>query len=422
MTARINLPNEETERGSTTTASVRRMGFRDFLYTLHMFFGVAASLYFCLMSVTGVSLVFREELESLLTNQPKITPLAAYAPLSSVVSHVQSRYVGQQVSGLSYSLEADKPLLVYVLDKAGTYSPVHVNPYDASVIGAAPENFVLKFLQETHHNLLFKKTGRRVNAIGGGILFLLALSGIGLFFRGFKYCVHTLKMKWKGSAHVIAWSMHQQVGFFLLPPILLWGLSGFSFGFRPEFERALNLVLPVAALSNSKKHKDAKKHLLVTDAPLPAVSVISEDIKPKAASKATDEKPPGQVANSSLTSADSLDLLIPLSLSVCPGQQVARIATAIDDNDVAKVWMTNSHSMNKSDNTEVDISASKGTIVSISRPEKRSGGDVVLMWLPKIHFGTFGGTATRILWCVIGFAPLVLAVSGLVMWWRRGRR
>jgi uncharacterized iron-regulated membrane protein len=36
-----------------------------------------------------------------------------------------------------------------------------------------------------------------------------------------------------------------------------------------------------------------------------------------------------------------------------------------------------------------------------------------------LHFGTFGGNFTRILWIILGIAPAILYVSGLLMWWNR---
>jgi uncharacterized iron-regulated membrane protein len=385
---------------------------RKALYLLHMFLGVVAAVYFCVMSCTGVSLVFREELAGWLNNSPKIKVMPRLAPLSEVVRNVENRYVGQQVSGLIYPLEPERCLLVYVLNKDGVYSPVSVNQYDGSVIGPALENEALKFLQELHHNLLFSKTGRKINGCGGLVLFMLALSGIGLFLRGVKYCIHVLRMQWNVRRSVVVWSMHQQVGVFLLLPLLIWGLSGFSFGFRQEFERAVNVVFPVSSLTSKQRKKNGK---IASSAP---VIVSATKLLSDLNSRQSPQLPHFPL---SLTpdSPDSLDLLIPLATDACPGQKVVRISTAIDGEDTAKVWLTDSNSIIKADDTEVDISASRGTVVAVSRPGKRTSGDLVLIWLQHLHFGNFGGIVSKLIWMVIGFAPLLLSVTGLMMWWHR---
>lgn len=44
-------------------------------------------------------------------------------------------------------------------------------------------------------------------------------------------------------------------------------------------------------------------------------------------------------------------------------------------------------------------------------------------WSNQIHFGTFGGTTTRVLWVVVGLSPVVLAATGAAMWLaRRSKR
>jgi len=36
-----------------------------------------------------------------------------------------------------------------------------------------------------------------------------------------------------------------------------------------------------------------------------------------------------------------------------------------------------------------------------------------------LHFGTFWGHPSRIVWLLVGISPLILFVSGLLMWWNR---
>lgn len=48
-------------------------------------------------------------------------------------------------------------------------------------------------------------------------------------------------------------------------------------------------------------------------------------------------------------------------------------------------------------------------------------GDRVLNFFVPLHYGTFGGFPSRILYVFVGVAPLVLFVSGFLMWWYRYR-
>jgi uncharacterized iron-regulated membrane protein len=39
-----------------------------------------------------------------------------------------------------------------------------------------------------------------------------------------------------------------------------------------------------------------------------------------------------------------------------------------------------------------------------------------------LHFGNFVGLTSKIIWCIAGLAPAVLSVTGLYIWFSRGRK
>lgn len=46
-------------------------------------------------------------------------------------------------------------------------------------------------------------------------------------------------------------------------------------------------------------------------------------------------------------------------------------------------------------------------------------GDIVLMWLARLHFGRWQSDTLRAIWAIAGLAPAVMFVTGAVMWWSR---
>ncbi|MEH2180217.1 PepSY-associated TM helix domain-containing protein [Nostoc sp.] len=46
-------------------------------------------------------------------------------------------------------------------------------------------------------------------------------------------------------------------------------------------------------------------------------------------------------------------------------------------------------------------------------------GDKIIDSFPTLHFGSFGGLPTRILYVFVGLSPLILFITGFVMWWYR---
>jgi uncharacterized iron-regulated membrane protein len=60
---------------------------------------------------------------------------------------------------------------------------------------------------------------------------------------------------------------------------------------------------------------------------------------------------------------------------------------------------------------------------SISDPDAYLGerpGDVVLLWLTRLHFGRWRNMPVlKAVWAVIGLVPTLMFVTGLIMWWNR---
>jgi uncharacterized iron-regulated membrane protein len=50
---------------------------------------------------------------------------------------------------------------------------------------------------------------------------------------------------------------------------------------------------------------------------------------------------------------------------------------------------------------------------------KLTPGDTIIRWISYLHFGNFGGWQSKAVWVIIGLAPAVLFITGVLMWWNR---
>lgn len=322
--------------------------------------------------------------------QPVLPVTAQKALTSTLVRVIQKAHPTDTLTNFIYPGSEEKPILAYAKEESSETAAYFMNPATGEILGKVAPNPVLKFLQEAHYNLLLNTTGRKINAFGGLILLFLSLSGVVLICRGVNYCIHTLKMKWKGSARVISWSKHQKLGVVMLPMLLIWGMSAFSFGFHAEFESIVNVIMP---LTSSGSHTSSK-------AALPAINNLSPN------------------------SLEVLDAAVKIAAEQCPGQRLSRITFPgkKKKSDDLKIWMTDSATNNKVNATEIDFNLKTGQTTAIIRPEFRTAGDTFLVWLPRIHFGNFAGLPSKLVWIVVGFTPLLLSITGLIMWWNPGRK
>ena len=67
----------------------------------------------------------------------------------------------------------------------------------------------------------------------------------------------------------------------------------------------------------------------------------------------------------------------------------------------------------------VHVDPSTGALLRVDRHAERSAAQRMLRAMFPLHAGTFGGLTTRILWLLLGLAPLTLLVTGSLMGWRR---
>jgi uncharacterized iron-regulated membrane protein len=48
-----------------------------------------------------------------------------------------------------------------------------------------------------------------------------------------------------------------------------------------------------------------------------------------------------------------------------------------------------------------------------------SAGDKIIRAFYALHFGNFAGLGTRIIWALFGFTPVLLFITGAIIWWNR---
>ncbi|MEH2242723.1 PepSY-associated TM helix domain-containing protein [Nostoc sp.] len=63
-----------------------------------------------------------------------------------------------------------------------------------------------------------------------------------------------------------------------------------------------------------------------------------------------------------------------------------------------------------------------GEVVQLQNGLKPSRADRLFNAFGPLHFGTFWGLPSRLLYLFVGLAPLILSITGFVMWWYRYRK
>lgn len=188
-----------------------------------------------------------------------------------------------------------------------------------------------------------------------------------------------LTIKWGAHGRRLNYDLHKTAGCYaglLLLVSLFTGIHLYS-PWTDLIDRSINLFSPVTAL----------------DLP-PPVSIPREGQRPINI---------GRVIEATKTALPSGR---PISLEFPMDEQGTYVVTV----DTGVVWKS-----------QVSIEQYSGAVLMVQGPHEASIGDHVLGWLFPVHTGQAFGLPGRIFMVVLGFVPTCLYLTGIILWWSRGR-
>ncbi len=188
-------------RGPNWLRSPQRVWLRRALFQVHLWLGLALTLYAVVIGLSGAALVFRPEMERALRPelfhlQTASGPAAGRTTLEATIAAVEAGRPGWRVSSVR---DFDKPAEATTLllrpaegPLEANYRIVSVDPYTGAVL-ADRMRFagVLGWLSNLHFYLLAGETGLLVSGWMAGGLLLLCLTGLVVWWPGVS--------RWRGA-------------------------------------------------------------------------------------------------------------------------------------------------------------------------------------------------------------------------------
>lgn len=348
--------------------------WRKLLFHVHLWTGIGVGSYVLLIGVTGASLVFREELEPVLT--PQISafdgpPLA----FEEIRRGTEKKFPDKKVQWILQRSAPGSPWDVWIKDRE-TFK-IFIDPHNGDVIGVPTRGRgdVLGFLQDLHFNLLGGNTGRIVNGIGAGFLTLLVATGLVVWWPGIRNWRRSFKVNWRARWRRVNWDLHSAVGIWTVAFPLIWGITGVYFAFPQPFQAAVRAMLPESPQS-------------------PDLIPVRPTGPPK-----------------------TLDELVAIAEKTIPGWKTTWIGIFEAKNKREYISIYSGWPENMA--TIVDLDPSTGEVLRVNDRSAPEGGDAVFYWFDRLHFGDFGGWPIKVAWTLLGLAPAFLFVTGALMWWNR---
>jgi uncharacterized iron-regulated membrane protein len=353
-------------------------------YRIHKWTSLICTTFLLMACITGLLLVFQDELEPLL--EPHAAPAAVPAgtpdaSLERMVAEARTHFPGLRPLYVAY--DDDEPRVFVTLASSLDPKPSEVQSlvFDRhtgkTLEALSPGKTVLSACLQLHREIFAGVTGELVMALMG-LLFVVALVSGAVVYGPFMRRLNFGTVRSRGSRRVHWFDLHNLIGIVTMTWACVVGATGFLNGLStPLFGLWRMQAMP--ALLAPYHGKPAPAHLASVDAVVAA-------------------------ATSSLPGMTISSVTFPNGILASPLHYV--------------VWTKGKSPVTSRLFTPALIDAETGQLSAI-RP---------LPWYLRaieisrpLHFGDYGGLPLKIIWALFDIALIAVLLSGIYLWLSRRR-
>ncbi|MGI2903686.1 PepSY-associated TM helix domain-containing protein [Tolypothrix sp. VBCCA 56010] len=361
---------------------MNRKKLRDIVFYLHQYIGFFVGLVLLIVGLTGSLLVFEQDFDHFMIAQQYgiITPQQVQLSPESVVNTIEAKYAARGDLHLFRIYLPDTPSSPYVGQLSSTdeqRTEVFVNPYTGKIIGERiSDKTLIGMLLKLHVSLMAGETGTIIVGIAAFLMCILTITGL-VLWPGWRKLIAGFKIKLDAHPQRANFDIHKVAGIIAVVFLFFTGFTGFCWNFY-------DLTEPII--------------YAVTFTPLPS-ELVSKPIPGKSILGLTQQL---KIADAALPGAVTKSIYFPGK-----PEEALQIRMKLPQENV------------EYGNSNVYLDQYSGEVLRVDNALKMRLGDRVLNSFTPLHYGTFGGLPTRILYVFVGLAPLILFVTGFLMYWYR---
>lgn len=352
------------------------------IWKIHSWLGLLAGIPLLVIALTGSVLVFKDEISALLI--PELVTVQqpadeAALPLDKRLEALRRDLPEYEVVGWVFYEGEERADFVYVIRRGDSeWLHVYQNPYTGEVLNAPAKTSseLMGWILILHYTFFADHLGMVVCGVIAVFLCLLGISGF-LIYR--KFWKNFLTFRWKTSLRTLSGDLHKRIGVISAPLIFILGITGAIWNFEHIWQEW-------------QHHEAGEPHDPVMEKRFYNLAV-------------------------------SFDTLVQQSRDEIPEYIVRYIDFPREQGHPITFYgeFEQQSSFRSPYHSTVSFEADTGSVLDHTRIDEASLWAQLYDAFTPLHFGTFGGWTTRIVWCLLGFAPGLLAVSGSFIWWKRGR-
>lgn len=353
----------------------------------HRLLGLVVGTVLVVSGLTGSALVFRQEIDRALNpHLLTVAPTASRAPLQPILDAVRRGHPEATPTRIRMPQRPEDAYEFWLGTAPDKY--VYADPYRGTLLGSRrPTEFITGWLFLAHSHLLAGERGKRVAGTAALCLVLLSLTGLVLWWprdapwRSWASWRVALTITRPQGAKRLTYDVHRALGFYASMFLLVAGISGASLAFPGSFERVAHLLAGTTS-----------------------VSVGSSVAAPVAG-----------------TAALPLDALLGIAERAQPGGVATYVYLPGTPGQAFRVRQRLAGEAHPTGKSFVHVDPVTGRVLAVEDGQRAPRGARLYSMLYPLHIGVLGGLATRLLVLLVGLSLPVLALSGALVWWQRGR-
>lgn len=381
------------------------MQLRKFWLNIHLYLSLVLGVVIVLVGLTGSIITFDKEIDRLLNpDLLTVQPQGQQRPMTEILAVAKALHPDKIAGGMNPPLAEDDVFMVWFRvpepvvpgkeeDKhaccKGIWHQVMVNPYTAQVLGSRDTSkyglsseYFIRTMHHLHSRILLGEWGKNFIGIVGILWLIISFIGIYLWWPKLAKLKLALSIKrGAGNARFI-FDLHRTTGIYSAIVLIIVTFSGVYMIF-PSYVR-------------------------------PMVGVFSPAPEPLA--KVESAVQPG-------VNAISVEEAVAIGAPIFPDAGLRRIGLPGDQTGSYRIFMRQEGEVGSAAKalTSVWIDQYSGKVLEVRDSREMTGGEVFLAWQMPLHNGTAFGLTGRILILFSGIVPLILAVTGTLMWLRKRR-
>ncbi len=341
----------------------------------HKIIGITIAFIMIIIALTGSYLVWDREINPVIRqniHQVKFNEIVSNNLLEKTIGLVAENYPNSKLNKIILPQKINHPYRLVTTSQDNIREDIYIDPYQEKILKIYQRNNSFDpIISKIHTELLTGNLGKILLGLSSIGLLILAVTGLYLW-KGWKKLTLGFKIRWSSKPRFLNYDLHQVTGIFSL--ILV-----------------ANIALTGAVLALDKPLRDIfiKSPLVTQETP-----ILSSNVK---------------VNNS------SLDSMLDTAKNSLTKGKITEIKFPQRQNIIEFRYKL-PHEITPLGKNYISFNSINGEILNVKKINEETAFKRFKTWCDVLHYGTFWGLTTMIIYLFLGLILASLSLTGFLIW------